>query len=46
MYHCADAAAFIGLIGWQDVVDLPDAVASLRADLAASGTHLAYSDAS
>jgi uncharacterized protein CbrC (UPF0167 family) len=33
MYHCADAAAFLGRVGWDEVRHLPDAVASLRADL-------------
>lgn len=33
LYHCADAAAFLGRVGWDDVAGQPDAVASLRADL-------------
>ncbi|WP_205860640.1 CbrC family protein [Phycicoccus sp. HDW14] len=37
MYHCADAAAFLGPVGWDEVADLPDALQSLRADLGALG---------
>lgn len=37
MYHCSDAAAFLGLVGWDDVAELPDAIESLRADLADIG---------
>ncbi|HSX67600.1 CbrC family protein [Nocardioides sp.] len=37
MYHCSDAAAFLGLVGWADVANLPDAIESLRADLAEIG---------
>ncbi|MEV6270917.1 CbrC family protein [Kribbella sp. NPDC051936] len=37
LYHCADAAAFLGRVGWDDVRPLPDALASLRADLVQLG---------
>lgn len=37
LYHCADAAAFLGRVGWEDVRHLPDALTSLRADLAQLG---------
>jgi uncharacterized protein CbrC (UPF0167 family) len=37
LYHCADAAAFLGRVGWDDVRHLPDALASLRAELAQLG---------
>jgi uncharacterized protein CbrC (UPF0167 family) len=37
LYHCADAAAFLGRVGWDDVKQLPDAVASLHAELAELG---------
>ncbi|WP_281168174.1 CbrC family protein [Sporichthya polymorpha] len=37
LYHCNDAAAFLGVVGWAQVADLPDAVQSLRADIAGTG---------
>ena len=37
LYHCSDAAAFVGRIGWEDVKRLPDAQASLLAELAELG---------
>ena len=30
LYHCADAAAFLGRVGWQELQSYPDAVESLR----------------
>lgn len=44
LYHCGDATAFLGLVGWDDVKDLPDAVASLQAELAALGVEPAEAD--
>jgi uncharacterized protein len=44
MYHCADAAAFLGRVGWDEVRHLPDAVASLRADLTQLGVDAAAAD--
>ena len=44
LYHCADAAAFLGLVGWDDVAELPDAIESLRADLAELGVGLDEAD--
>ena len=44
MFHCSDAAAFLGLVGWDDVADLPDAVGSLRSDLAEIGVGTAEAD--
>lgn len=32
LYHCADAAAFLGRVGWEEVKDLPDAIASLSTE--------------
>ena len=37
LYHCSDAAAFVGRIGWEDVKRLPDAQASLLAEFAELG---------
>ena len=44
LYHCADAAAFLGVVGWSEVENLPDAVASLMADLADLGVEAADAD--
>jgi uncharacterized protein len=33
LYHCSDAAAFLGRVGWDDVRGLPGAVDSLVSDL-------------
>ena len=44
LYHCADAAAFLGVVGWSDVENLPDAVSSLIADLADLGVEAADAD--
>jgi uncharacterized protein CbrC (UPF0167 family) len=33
MYHCSDAAMFLGRAGWAELEGLPDAVESLRAEL-------------
>ncbi|MCD6638647.1 MAG: CbrC family protein [Nocardioides sp.] len=44
LYHCADAAAFLGRVGWDDVKDLPDALESLRADLAQLGVDAREAD--
>ena len=44
LYHCADAAAFLGRVGWEDVRHLPDALASLRADMAQLGVDAAAAD--
>lgn len=44
LYHCADAAAFLGLVGWNDMKELPDAVASLRAELAELGIDVPEAD--
>lgn len=33
LYHCSDAAAYLGRVGWDDVQDRPDAVDSLVSDL-------------
>jgi uncharacterized protein len=37
LYHCANAAAFIGRIGWEDIKHLPDAQSSLLAQLVELG---------
>ena len=37
MYHCADAASYLGPVGWDDIAALPDAIESLRGDLSAIG---------
>jgi uncharacterized protein len=37
LYHCSDAAAFLGRVGWDQVKQMPDALASLQADLAGLG---------
>lgn len=37
LFHCDDGAAFLGAVGWEDLDDLPDALESLRSDLANSG---------
>ncbi len=34
LFHCDDAAEYLGAVGWDEVADLPDAVAALEADLA------------
>jgi uncharacterized protein CbrC (UPF0167 family) len=34
LFHCGDAAAYVGSGGWGDVRDLPGAVADLRAQVA------------
>lgn len=44
LYHCADAAAFLGRVGWDDVRHLPDALASLRAELAQLGVDASAAD--
>ncbi|HZX07267.1 CbrC family protein [Kribbella sp.] len=44
LYHCADAAAFLGRVSWDDVRHLPDALASLRADLAQLSVDTAAAD--
>jgi uncharacterized protein len=33
MYHCADAAAFLGPAGWDDLASLPDALEALREEM-------------
>jgi len=37
LFHCTDAAAFLGRIGWDDVKEMPDALESLFCDLADLG---------
>ncbi|MGQ0467864.1 MAG: CbrC family protein [Sporichthyaceae bacterium] len=37
LYHCGDAAAFLGRAGWRDLEGLPDALESLRLDSARPG---------
>lgn len=37
MYHCADAAAFLGCVGWPELGGLPDALSSLRGEYAEDG---------
>jgi uncharacterized protein len=37
LYHCSDAAAFLGRVGWDDVKEMPDAHASLLDDLTQLG---------
>jgi uncharacterized protein len=44
MYHCSDAAAYLGRVGWEEVKDLPDAVASLRAEAFDLGVKAAQAD--
>lgn len=44
LYHCGDATAFLGLVGWGDVKELPDAIASLRAELTELGVEPAEAD--
>lgn len=44
LYHCADAAAFLGRVGWEDVRHLPDALTSLRTDLAQLGVDASAAD--
>lgn len=36
LYHCGDAAAFLGLVGYQELVDFPDALECLRNDMRSS----------
>lgn len=36
LFHCDDGAAFLGAVGWEGLEDLPDAIESLRSDLARS----------
>lgn len=33
LYHCSDAAAYLGRVGWDEVKDRPDALASPRTEL-------------
>ncbi len=33
LYHCSDATAYLGRVGWDEVKDRPDALASLRTEL-------------
>ncbi len=33
LFHCDDAAAFLGAAGWSELAHLPDAVESLRAEV-------------
>lgn len=37
LFHCGDAAAFVGSGGWSDVRDLPGAVADLRTQISGWG---------
>jgi uncharacterized protein CbrC (UPF0167 family) len=41
LYHCSDAAAYLGRVGWDDVRGLPGAVDFLVSDL----LHLGIDDA-
>jgi uncharacterized protein CbrC (UPF0167 family) len=34
LYHCRDGAAFLGVVGWPELQELPDALDSLRAECA------------
>lgn len=36
-FHCGDGAAFVAAVGWPELADLPDAIASVRADIATWG---------
>lgn len=44
MYHCSDAAAYLGRVGWSDVEAMPDAVKSLQDELAQLGVDLVEAD--
>lgn len=37
LFHCADAAAFLGAVGWEELAPFPDAVSALRAEAASWG---------
>lgn len=37
LFHCGDAAAFLGPVGWEDLEDHPDAVAALREEVSGWG---------
>ncbi|CAN5528954.1 CbrC family protein [soil metagenome] len=45
LFHCDDGAAFLGAAGWEELVDLPDAVAMLRAQAEGWGFVGAEADA-
>lgn len=44
LYHCSDAAAYLGTVGWDEVKDWPDALASLRSELMDLGVAATQAD--
>lgn len=44
LYHCSDAAAFLGRVGWDDIREMPDAQTSLLVELTEAGVDAEEAD--